>query len=154
MLNQVLQSGTQPLLKQLALFAERRQGVLAGNIANIDTPGYKMRDLPVAEFRSAMQDAIRRLNRPGAPPEGASLSLQWAEPVPDFLEDPGAMFPPDLFRAREPGAQPGITFQDANNRSIENQMLQMTRNSLLQTMALQLMSAQYAQLEAAITERA
>lgn len=154
MLNQILQSGTQPLLKRLALFAERRQDVLAGNIANIDTPGYKMRDLPVAEFQNAMQEAIRRLNRPAISPGEATQSLQWAEPVPEFLEDPAAAFTPDLFQAREPGSQPGITFQDANNRSIENQTLQMTRNSLLQTLALQLMSAQYAQLEAAITERA
>jgi flagellar basal-body rod protein FlgB len=152
MLDRILKTGTQPLLKQLALFAERRQGVLAGNIANIDTPGYQMRDLPVAEFQSAMQDAVRRLNRPAQSP--GEMSLQWAEPAPEILEDPAAVFTPDLFRAREPGSQPGITFQDANNRSIENQTLQMTRNSLLQTLALQLMSAQYAQLEAAITERA
>lgn len=154
MLSQILQTGTQPLLKRLALFAERRQEVLAGNIANIDTPGYKMRDLPVAEFRGAMQEALRRLNRPAASPGAASLSMQWPEPAPALFEDPAAVFTSELFRAREPGSQPGITFQDANNRSIENQMLQMTRNSLLQTMALQLMSAQYSQLEAAITERA
>lgn len=152
MLNQTLQIGTQPLLKQLAIFAERRQGVIAGNIANIDTPGYRMRDLPVDDFKKAMQKAIEQLHRPSAPQ--GSPALQWAEPVPEFVEDPAALFSSDLFQAREAVAQPGITFQDANNRSIENQVLQMTRNSLFQTMALQVLSAQYAQLEAAITERA
>ena len=59
MLDQILNSNSLPLLEKMAAFSERRQEVLAGNIANIDTPGYKMRDLPVAEFRQALQEAVQ-----------------------------------------------------------------------------------------------
>lgn len=41
----------------LSYFA-RRQEIIASNIANVDTPGYKTRDVEMpADFSSAMQDA-------------------------------------------------------------------------------------------------
>jgi flagellar basal-body rod protein FlgB len=67
---------------------------------------------------------------------------------------PQELFPEHLFEARVAERQPGITFQDANNRSIEHQFLEMTKNSLLQNFALQIMTAQYGQLHAAITGQA
>jgi flagellar basal body rod protein FlgB len=74
---------------------------------------------------------------PGAQPSG---------PMP--IE---ALFPDRLFQARQAEGQPGLTFQDANNRSLEHQFLEMTKNSLLQNLALQVMAAQYGQLQAAIS---
>jgi len=59
MLEQMLNSKSLPLLEKMAAFAERRQEVLAGNIANIDTPAYKMRDLPVKDFQQALRDAVQ-----------------------------------------------------------------------------------------------
>ncbi|MDF1745212.1 MAG: flagellar basal body protein [Gimesia sp.] len=59
MLDQILNSQSLPLLEKMAAFAERRQEVLAGNIANIDTPEYKMRDLPVNDFQVALREAIQ-----------------------------------------------------------------------------------------------
>ncbi len=52
----------------MAAHAAARQGVLAGNIANADTPGYKRRDLqPFAEVfaRAASTPAIPGHIRPG-----------------------------------------------------------------------------------------
>jgi len=63
MINDLLSTSTSPLLEKAAIFAERRQEVLAGNIANIDTPDYLMRDLPVSDFKAAMSSAIERLKR-------------------------------------------------------------------------------------------
>jgi flagellar basal-body rod protein FlgB len=39
-------------------YLSRRQEVIASNVANVDTPGYKTRDVEMpADFSSAMQDA-------------------------------------------------------------------------------------------------
>lgn len=153
MLQPLLNSTTTPLLKQVARFAERRQEVLAGNIANVDTPGYRTRDLPVAEFQKALEQAVLR-QRPRTPSPGLSeLTLQ-SPGLPNnpmnYVED---LFPESLFEAREPRSQPGITFQDANNRSLESQFLQMTQNQLLQQFATEVLRQQYDQLQMAISER-
>ena len=51
------------MAQQVAQFAEARHGILADNIANIDTPCYKVRDLPVAEFQGMLGKAIREAFR-------------------------------------------------------------------------------------------
>ncbi len=154
MLQPLLNQSPVALLKQVAKFTERRQDVLAGNVANIDTPGYRMRDLPLKEFHAALEStlAMRQAQQPMSP---VSPGLAWtldqpASPghVPPQLEN---LFPETLFQARTVEHQPGITFQDANNRSIEHQMMELTKNSLLQNFAIQVMNAQYGQLQAAIT---
>ena len=58
MLHGIFNSTNIPVLEKIAAFAERRQEILAGNLANIDTPEYKTRDLPVAEFQAALEQAI------------------------------------------------------------------------------------------------
>lgn len=153
MLRPLLESTTLPLLKQVARFAERRQDVLAGNIANLDTPGYRMRDLPVQQFQQALEQAIASRHAPSSP---GHLALPLEQPggvttTPASIED---FFPESLFAASAPSAQPGITFQDANNRSLEDQFLQMTKNSVLQQFALEVMRTQFDQLQTVISERA
>lgn len=144
MLQPLLNSSTIPLLERLAEFGERRQEVLAGNIANIDTPGYRMRDLPVSEFRQAMRQAVAQ--RRG---EAGGTSLNPASSGRRSVE---SAFPSHLFRAVE-SLPRNLTFQDANNRSIEHQVMEMTSNSLMQQFAVELMSTQYRMLETVISER-
>ena len=57
-------------LQQTAVFAQNRHEVLAGNLANIDTPGYRSRDLDVDAFQDALATAIRE---PAVAPEAGSL---------------------------------------------------------------------------------
>jgi flagellar basal-body rod protein FlgB len=138
-----------PLLKQVARFAERRQDVLAGNIANIDTPGYRMRDLPTSEFRQALARAVAQSGAWSTEAHGLQ-PVGFPGATSPSLDD---LFPAELFQARTPSEQPGITFQDGNNRSIEHQFLEMTKNSLWQHFALELLRGQYDQLQAVIAER-
>lgn len=155
MLQPLLSQSPMALLKQVSRFTERRQEVLAGNIANIDTPGYRMRDLPTDAFQAALRQALQ----PGRTGQAQPLpGIPWTLDQPlspghheRNVED---YFSEHLFRAYEVERQPGITFQDANNRSIEHQFLEMTKNSMLQNFALQVMSNQYGQLQAAITGQA
>ena len=48
-----------PVLEQVVNFTEARHGVLAGNIANLDTPGYKTRDLSPALFQETAEGGDR-----------------------------------------------------------------------------------------------
>lgn len=154
MLEQILNSKSLPLLEKMAAFTERRQDVLAGNIANIDTPTYKMRDLPVAEFQKALREAVElksKLNEPAAQQSLAMpVTLGNHQPVETELEK---LFPRSLFQAQEAAPQ-NITFQDDNNRSIESQVMRMTKNSMMQQFAVEVMMAQLNQLMTVISERA
>ncbi|QDV50193.1 flagellar basal body rod protein FlgB [Gimesia fumaroli] len=153
MLEQMLNSKSLPLLEKMAAFTERRQEVLAGNIANIDTPSYKMRDLPVAEFQKALREAVElkgKLNEPAAQQSLAMPVTLANQPVETELEK---LFPRSLFQAQEAAPQ-NITFQDENNRSIESQVMNMTKNSMMQQFAVEVMMAQLNQLFTVISERA
>ena len=62
-------------------------------------------------------------------------------------------FPRTLFRAVA-GPPRTLTFQDGNNRSIEQEVMEMTKNSIMQSVAIELMNAQLNRLQAVISERA
>lgn len=155
MLSGLLGSTNVTLLKQVARFTERRQEVLAGNIANADTPGYRTRDLPTTAFQTALQRAVAHSRNPA---QQAHVSPGLQQPIspglgqasPPKLED---LFPETLFKAVTPAEQPGLTFNDANNRSIEHQFLEMTKNALRQQFAVQVLQGQYDQLQTVISER-
>ncbi len=53
-----LSNSTLPALEQTAAFAQRRHQLLAGNLANIDTPDYQTRDISVKDFQSQLKAAI------------------------------------------------------------------------------------------------
>lgn len=153
MIDQILNSNSLPLLEKMAAFAERRQEVLAGNIANIDTPSYKMRDLPVKDFQQALREAVQLKDKPVGPEAQQSLgmpvTLGKKQSIKSQLEK---LFPQSLFEAQEASPQ-NLTFQDANNRSMESQVMWMTKNSLMQQFAVEVMMAQMNQLMTVISER-
>jgi len=141
---------TIPLLEKIAAFTARRHDVLAGNIANIDTPNYHMRDLPIAEFQQALAkvaDAFRdaRTHQTESP---NATSAQ-----PNSRIDLDEIFPASLFRAGD-AATNNVTFQDGGNRSVEQEVMEMTKNAMMQKYALEVMMAQMNLLQSMISERA
>ena len=134
-----------PLLEKVAVFGERRQEVLAGNIANIDTPNYKTRDLPVAAFQQALKEAVARHLRPPSLAGGMTANSSQVKSLAD-------LFPEELFQVVDSPAR-NITFQDGNNRSIESEWMEMTKNTMMQNFAIELMIAQMNLLQAVISER-
>ncbi len=135
---------TLPLLEQTAAFGERRQQVLAGNLANIDTPAYRTRDLPVKKFNEALKDQItgRSQIQPTSPSD--QLPLGQVATVKSV--------PRELYQAREINAETQ-SFQDGSNRSIERELTEMTKNAMLQQFSIELMTAQTNLLQAVISER-
>ncbi len=123
------------LLEKVAAFGERRQTVLASNIANIDTPNYHRRDLPVAEFQQSLREAIQ---------SGAARN--------DLSTGPAGL-PSEFLQAREAGS-PSLTFQDNSDRSIERETMEMTKNLSMQSFAITVLTTQMGMLQAAIREQA
>ncbi|MGE3315594.1 MAG: flagellar basal body rod protein FlgB [Planctomycetaceae bacterium] len=154
MLQPLFDGSTIPLLEKAAVFGERRHDVLAGNIANIDTPNYKTRDLPLDAFQNALRAAVNRKHSPMASGETAGPGMHSAVSATSALQATSLneLFPEDLFEASE--GPRGLTFQDANNRSIEAEFMEMTKNSMMQSFAVELMNAQMTLLQAVIREQA
>ena len=147
MLNGIFDSTNIPVLEKIAAFAERRQEILAGNLANIDTPQYKTRDLPVAEFQAALEKAIH--GRQNAAATSVSSSQYRHLGSGESLAE---LFPDRLFQAVE-GPNRNLTFQDGNNRSTEAEVTEMTKNAMLQNFAVEVLNAQMNMLQMVISER-
>jgi flagellar basal-body rod protein FlgB len=58
MLDSMFANSTLPMLEQVVGFTQARHGVLAGNIANLDTPGYRTRDLSPVEFQEQLKSLM------------------------------------------------------------------------------------------------
>lgn len=129
------------LLEQATRFTERRQTVLAGNIANINTPNYKTRDLPVADFRKAVEEAIARHEN-----VGTSLDTS-RNPLPEEEQ-----FHSDLFKAEDVDRN-HLTFQDGGNRNLEQETTEMTKNAVVHRMTVEMLSARLRLLETVIAGR-
>ena len=143
MLDSLFSAGSLPLLERQAVWGEVRHGALAGNLANIDTPGFQPRDLDPAAFREALRRSVAARS---PDPLASRHAPRPADPLAGGVPD-------ELLTARDrPGG--GLTFQDGAERSVEREVLTLTRNAMQRRAAVQLMTAQLGMLQAAITERA
>lgn len=156
MFDRLFDSSTIPLLAKVAAFTERRHEVLTGNVANISTPDYRTRDLPVAEFQAALAEAVARRKVENSPGQASWSFRAGSVRTGSFRTGDQAateLFPQSLFQAAQ-GPPRTLTFQDGNNRSIEQEVMEITKNSMMQGVAIELMNAQLNRLQAVISERA
>ncbi|QDS95465.1 flagellar basal body rod protein FlgB [Roseimaritima multifibrata] len=146
MLN-LFQSTSIPALEQTAIFAQRRHQVLAGNMANADTPGYRSRDLKVDAFQEALAESIHEANTPRTSPPMSASALAFAPPSqvgevqPEFADGPRK-------------AMEQVVFHDGSDVGLETQVTQIAKNQHTHNLAIALMRSQFNVLRAAITERA
>lgn len=141
MLPSMLNNTTLPVLEQVVNFAQSRHGVLAGNIANIDTPGYKTRDLSPELF----QDSLKR-------------ALEKREKQPSHEVSPGLVSPRDRSRELDSFAEVSdstrhLLYHDQSDVSLEAQVTELAKNQSTHNLAISLMTQQFRLLEAAVTER-
>ncbi|GAA5510691.1 flagellar basal body rod protein FlgB [Novipirellula caenicola] len=131
----LFKSTTIPALEQSLTFSERRHELLAGNIANLDTPGYRSRDLDESEFQNALAESIQdsRRTRP--------------------TDSIGAVTRDDIY-AGPRAASEQVVFHDGSDVSLESQITEIAKNQHLHGLAITTMRSQFSLLRAAITERA
>ncbi|MHB1035601.1 MAG: flagellar basal body rod protein FlgB [Pirellulales bacterium] len=138
----LFESTTIPVLEQVVGFAQARHGVLASNIANMDTPGYRVRDLSPEKFQARLKQALTAAERRAAAPPGeAGFTAEAAGSRRDSLDEVGKSLE-------------GILYHDQSNDSIEKQVTEMTKNQMQHNLALSIMTSQFRLLQAAISERA
>jgi len=113
------------MLERVLAFTETRHQILANNIANIDTPGFKVKDLDLNRFQQDLLEATR------------------SREAPSSGEDP--------FRRAKVDFDQYLLFHDGNNRSIEKQMTAITKNSILHNVATEILRTRYQLLERAIS---
>jgi flagellar basal-body rod protein FlgB len=136
MLANLFQSTTIPLLQEMVSFSQARHTVLAGNIANVDTPGYQARDLSVEEFQSRLREAIAQQHETARP------------------RSPGEPDPPQVPRLAEVAKESSsILRHDLGNVSYEYQASEMNKNLMQHNLALSVMISQFRLLQTAISEK-
>jgi flagellar basal-body rod protein FlgB len=59
MLDRLFAGGALPSLEAMLSYASARQKLIAANIANVDTVGYRTRDLAEPDFRKALDRSLR-----------------------------------------------------------------------------------------------
>jgi flagellar basal-body rod protein FlgB len=98
-------------LQQSMILSQERHKVLADNIANIDTPGFKMKDIDESKFEKDLAQSILRAR--SANPNASRL---------DLAVSPGEASTSTADKVS------GMVFHDGNNRSVEELMVELSRN--------------------------
>ena len=138
-LSEITNRGNIPVLEKLMAFAEARQRMLAENIANIDMPGYKTKQLDPAVFQAAMRRAIdERSTHPGAPLELPATDQFHEDEMGHLVVTP----------VTEPAQN--ILFHDRTNARIETLMAQVAENVMTYNLASQLLKNSFDGLKTAI----
>ncbi len=129
-------STTIPALEQVVDFTQSRHAVLAGNLANLDTPGYRVRDLSQQNFEKQLGQALRaRDQTPSAGySQAAAVKNDEVSQVSDDVK--------------------GMVYHDEGNVGLEQQVAQMSKNQTKHNLALAILNSQFRLLQAAVSERA
>ena len=136
MFQNIFNSTTIPVLEQVVNFSQARHTVLAGNVANLDTPGYKVRDLSADDFQERLARAIQARNQPPAYRSPGEPDYEPPEPLAEVSKNPRS-----------------ILYHDNSNVGIEHQVTEMVKNQMQHNLALSVMVSQFQLLRLAISER-
>jgi len=131
-IERLLDQGSSPLLEQTLRFTAARQSLIAENVVNVDTPGYRQKDLSVEKFQAMVRERVESRRELSSAGEFAGFDDIAAE-----LETPTR----------------GILFHDGNNRSMEHLMSDMAKNAMMHNLCVELLRKQFQALELALKER-
>jgi flagellar basal-body rod protein FlgB len=129
-LDRLMNQTNAPLIERVLQFSAARHKLIAENIANVDTPGYRQKDLSQAKFFALLKDRA-------AAKHSAAPGTTTFDDIPSDLEHPTA----------------GLLLHDQNNRSMEQLASDQAKNGLLYTMAIELLKKQFTAMEMALKER-
>ena len=130
-----LMDKTGKLLARALDYRAKRHGVIAGNLANIDTPGYRPKDI---DFDDALKEA---LNEP-------AIKLTITHPAHMPVGSGGNLKGPAEFPMHEipRGAQ------SDSQVDLDREMTKMAKNNLLYEAAVRMLSKKFDELKAVIEE--
>lgn len=127
---------TIPVLEEVTKFSEARNAILASNVANLDTPGYRVRDLSVDTFQQRLREAIEARTSANHPTSPGILTES-----------------PDEAMRKVDDSMRTILFHDKSDVGLEQQVLELSKNQFMHNLAVTIMSHQFHLLQAAVGER-
>jgi flagellar basal-body rod protein FlgB len=136
MLPHLFASTNIPVLAEVLNFTQSRHTVLAGNVANVNTPGYRLRDLSEATFQEKLKEAIEKSKTASRPLSPGLTESESGDPLREVR-----------------GTLENILYHDDTNIDLEKQVTEMSKNHLLHNFALTVMTDQFQLLQTAISER-
>jgi flagellar basal-body rod protein FlgB len=133
--------GATPLLERFVAFTEARHRMLVENVANIDTPGYRARQLDAAAFQDELRRAADARRTPTDAPR-LRESRQFRVASDGALEVTPELEPPE-----------NLLFHDGTNTRVERQMAMLADNGMAHQMAVEMLKGNYDGLVKAIRGR-
>lgn len=140
-LSDVTNGGAFPMLEKVLAFTEARNKVLAENIANITTPGYRAKQLDARGFQAALREASDKRASNGGP-----LEMKGSE---QFRTDEGGRL--EVTPTLEPAEN--VLFHDGTNARIEREMADLAENAMMHQAATELMKSYFDGVKKAISGR-
>ena len=125
----VVNDGVLPALEKMLAFTQARHRVLAENIANVDTPGYKADRV---EFEAELQEALAAGRSLRGPTERRLARVREARTHTTKTE--------------------GALRRDGNNVSIEDEVARLGRTSLIYQAVARVLAKRLSMLRVAISE--
>lgn len=132
-----------PTLERLMQFAGQRHRIIANNIANISTPGFRPADVSVAEFQAQLGKAVDK-RRAQYGTAGGELELESTSQV--------EVTPASMTLHPEPTGD-NLLFHDGNDRNVERIMQSLVENFMAFRVAAQFLQGQFNLINMAIRER-
>ena len=128
----LINRGTLPALEAMAGFTEQRHRMVAENIANIDTPGYRTKRLDPRRFQKALADALERRDGDHKAPFEIRSTREFRQ------RDDGTL-------AVTPSLEPAdnVLFHDGTNARLEQQLTALAENGMTYEYVTQMLKGRY-----------
>jgi flagellar basal-body rod protein FlgB len=141
-IDRLLDTRTSQAIELAARFAEERHTVLAENIANIDTPGYRTRQLDARLFQKALREALQRTDSRNGDPLILRGDGQVSTDAAGRLTIRPQLEPAD-----------NLLFHDGTNARLEQLVADVAENQLYYNLSTNLLSQRFDSLSDAIRGR-
>lgn len=141
MIEEIVNRLSNPAIEKMLSFTEARHRVISENVANIDTPGYRTKQLDPGLFQKALRRAIEAQKRE---PDAAMTLDQTRE----FRERGGRLVTTPSLEPTE-----NLLFHDGTNARIEKEMSELASNTMMHQLSVEFLNNHFQTLKQAITGR-
>ncbi len=141
-INTLTERGSMPALIHLLSYTQQRHRMIAENIANVDTPGYRAKRLDPKAFEEALGEAMDRRGSDPRNPLTLPVHRQFT------VDDSGSLrVHPTTVPLRN------ALFHDGTTISIDREMADLAANAMVHEAATTLLSGKFDELMTAIRGR-
>jgi flagellar basal-body rod protein FlgB len=135
--NDIVNSESIPAMEKMLAYTQARHQMLVDNIANVDTPGYKTKQLDTRAFQKSLREALDE--RSGTRTPHLRGRQEFRQDASGYLE---------VTPTEEPAEN--ILFHDQTNMRIEKQMSMLAENTLMHQVMAERLRGKFGDLMAAI----